>query len=247
MQHGESDKCVEGGCGVLRVTLEGEEVELLASRAAVWRRGVGVKGGGGLVGCGGWGGDVLLVSDLHLGKADAMRSFGSAVPAEAILRDELSRLEAAILTSGVSRVLVLGDLLHAPAGLSEMLVQTVKAWVEATGVTLEVIPGNHDRCLGRVAAAWKLVIHPPLLEEGPFMFTHDGAGAGGPFVWGGHVHPAVIVRNGGDRIRLPAFVVGPGAAILPAFSRFTAGVPMRTGGKDRVFGVCEGKVLEIRG
>jgi len=60
VQHGESDKCVEGGCGVLRVTLEGEEVELLASRAAVWRRGVGVKGGGGLRGGGGCGGGGLV-------------------------------------------------------------------------------------------------------------------------------------------------------------------------------------------
>lgn len=243
---------------MVRVEVRGEAVDLLGGRAAVWRRGLSRSGAGG-AGVGeagqeqrwqggggpGGGGDVLLVSDLHLGKGDALRSVGAALPTQAMVRDDLSRLLACIEAAGASRVLVLGDLLHATAGLSEMLVETVRAWVAATGVVLEVVPGNHDRSLGVVAALWKLHVHPLVLEEGVFTFTHQPCETAGAFNWAGHIHPATVIGNGGDRVRLPIFAVGERRALLPAFSRFTAGVPIGAGPGDRFFAVCEGRVLEV--
>jgi len=57
-------------------------------------------------------------------------------------------------------------------------------------------------------------------------------------VWSGHVHPAVVLRRRGDRMKLPAFVVGEREVLMPAFSSFTSGVAVETKGK-RVFAVGE--------
>ncbi len=58
----------------------------------------------------------LFVADVHFGKAAAFRALGAPVP-KGTTADNLARLTALMEATGAARLVVLGDLLHARAGL----------------------------------------------------------------------------------------------------------------------------------
>lgn len=177
----------------------------------------------------------LLLADLHLGKAEALASIGAPVP-EAAGLEQLARLAGLVRGLSAQRVVVLGDLLHARAGLTDRMIEHVAEWRRAhlAGVQWDVVPGNHDRGLSRVADAWALGVLPACVREGGgLVLVHDAAHApdvrDDELVVCGHEHPAVGVGPGpdGTRRRVPAFVLdrrgAAGVLTLPAFSTFTAG------------------------
>lgn len=179
----------------------------------------------------------LLVADLHLGRAESFQSSGVPVPS-AVNTRALERLAGAVRRVQAQRVLILGDLLHAPAGLTPSLISTVGEALHALGVTLDVIPGNHDHRLHECAGPWTLNLLPLHHDEGPFRFTHghlpSPADVPG-FVWTGHFHPAATLGSRADALRLPCFVVGETRAVLPAFCRMAAGARLAPQRGDRRF------------
>lgn len=208
--------------------LAGESITLLPHRAAIWN-------------------STLLVADLHLGKSHHLHTLGIGVPADTF-DESLARLAQAIADTGATRLLILGDLLHAPAGITPTMIERVAAWRERTTIApidITVVPGNHDRKLESLADAWRLTIAPQRLDEGPFTFTHDPVPIRNRYVWGGHLHPAIKLPGGRFPLKLPAFHIGPAAAILPAFTNFTAGSTLRPKPGDRVFAIAEGNVVEV--
>src|SRR5690349_17592680 len=88
----------------------GERLELLPERAVYWGR---VK--------------TLLVADPHFGKAAAFRAAGVLVP-RGTTTETLSRLDAALARTGASRILFLGDFLHAKEGRSPETLRTINEW-----------------------------------------------------------------------------------------------------------------------
>lgn len=226
----------------IEVVCAGERVVLLAERAAWWP-----------------GARTLLVADVHLGKAEALRARGAALPS-ATNHEALERLARLINEADARRVVVLGDLLHAPVGLTPQVVDDVTRWRRQVRAEWVVVPGNHDRRIERVAEAWGLVVAPALWCDGPFAFVHDAAtlgcpplpdadhasgtrGAAGAFVWSGHVHPVARLRGAGHAVRLPCFVLGERGAVLPAFSRFTGGVAVGALAGERLYACAEDVVI----
>ena len=218
---------VEQGAGSLTIEVAGEAVVLLPHRAAYWpaRR-------------------TLLVADVHLDKCEGMREFGMPVP-RAVFDEQVSRLDAAVRLTGAARLLVLGDLLHGPAGLTPAMVECFAAWRAACPVEFGLVPGNHDRGLEVVRGAWGMEVLPAVYDEGPFRFQHVPEAAAGRYVWAGHLHPAVTLRSASDSLKLACFCVGLGVAVLPAFSTFTAGGPVGKRRGERVFGVAGERVIEL--
>ncbi|HYE60511.1 MAG TPA: ligase-associated DNA damage response endonuclease PdeM [Phycisphaerales bacterium] len=212
--------------GALQVEVAGEEVWLLPHRAAYWARA-----------------RTLLIADVHLDKCEAMRVNGMPVPR--VMDEVIARLEDAVRVTGAARVMVLGDLLHAPAGLTGAMIECFAAWRASSSVELALVPGNHDRGLRHVQDAWRMTVLPEVYEEGPFTFTHVPAPMAGRFVWGGHLHPAVTLRSSADSIKMACFHVGAGVGVLPAFSRFTAGGPLSRGRGDGVFAVAGDRVVPV--
>lgn len=214
--------------GGLEIESGGERLVLLPSRAAWWPER-----------------STLLAADLHLGKAETFRAVGSPLPPGTV-SEPLERLDADLAATGAERVLILGDLLHAPAGLTDDLVETVASWRAGSHATLELIPGNHDRRIDTVADAWRLTIRPTLVEEGGLLLVHDPEDA--PLgderpIWCGHIHPAV--RLGSGLGKLPCFAVSDGLVILPAFSRFTGGKPIGPSEWRMVGVVAEDRVVRL--
>jgi hypothetical protein len=220
----------------VEIEVAGKTIRLLPQRAAY------------LPECG-----TLLVADLHLGRQHAWhaegRPIGDAV-AVASLDEPLARLGELVRKTNAKRVLVLGDLLHAPAGLTTDMIGRVAAWRKTVEVPFELIPGNHDRRLHLVINEWNLHLHESVLIEPPFAFTHEPASATssacvGNVVWCGHIHPLVHLRTRGDSLRLPCFCFGSTTALLPAFSGMSSGATIRPEPGDRVYAITEDSVVDV--
>lgn len=202
---------------------------------------------------------VLLVADTHFGKTETLRRKGVPVP-PGPRQEAMHRLRSAAARSGALRIVVLGDLLHAPTGITARLERDLRTLRDElpAGVTLELVPGNHDQKLRGTRLAElcdrvdiRLLDAAVRIEplERPLLLVHDpdeSADPGG-FRIGGHLHPAVVLRGGGDAVKLPAAVVGPDRLVLPAFSSFVAGVSTRPSAGERVFAFGPGGPFEVCG
>lgn len=186
-----------------------------------------------------------IIADVHLGKADCLAVHGAPIPA-GVIESQLAAIDKLLDTHSIERLLVVGDLLHAGIGLTPLVLDTVAAWRRRRPLPLLVVPGNHDRALSRVAQAWGLTTCPECHTEGPFDFVHDPAtAAAGRQTFAGHIHPAIVLRGGGDSLRLPCFHLKPGLCVLPAFSAFTSGASIRPDVGDRVLAIAHNEVIEI--
>lgn len=173
-----------------------------------------------------------------------MQVAGISAPG-AILEETLARLTSAARDAGATRILVLGDLLHAPVGITPHMVERVAAWRAEFPIDISVVPGNHDRRLNTLTDAWHFDIAPERLDDGPLTFTHDPKPIAGRYVVGGHLHPCVRVPNGRFPLKLACFHLRRGVAVLPAFTSFAAGVPVRREPGDRLFAIADHALVEV--
>jgi DNA ligase-associated metallophosphoesterase len=188
----------------------------------------------------------LLVADLHLGHASTYHAFGVPLPA-AQLGEELARLDACIARYQPERIVVLGDFLHAAAGLTPALRERVETWRPTFPGRVVVVLGNHDRALRSVATAWGLEVAGDRLEEGPFVLKHFAEPEPDRFVWCGHEHPATFIGGRADGIRLPCFALTPVMAILPAFSSMASGSRRGVPDGARLFAAAPGRIVVVPG
>ncbi len=209
------------------VAVAGEGLRLLPERLAYWetRR-------------------MLLVADAHIGKAATFRAGGIPVP-RGTTREGLDRLDVAILRTGATRVVFLGDLLHAREGRDPETLRALSEW-RAAHATLEVIlvRGNHDRGAGDppVEAGIQCVDAPVM--DGPFVLAHYPAPHSEGYVLAGHLHPGALLAGPARQWeRLPCFWVGSQVMVLPAFGDFTGLANIEPARDDRVYVVGEGQVI----
>lgn len=214
----------------------GERIAFLPQRAAWWARA-----------------RTLILADLHLGKAEAFAAAGAGLNG-GVLDETLARIGHLVETLGAARLIVAGDLLHAPAGLTGAMMARVREWRRSLGAEIVVVPGNHDRRIDVAAREWDIVVTAPSFIEHPFGFVHDPVDV--PTTsdvrawWVGHVHPCVRLGGRGDALKLPCFIVSGDAASgqvvrLPAFSVFTSGVCVRPNPGDRVHAVADATVVPL--
>ncbi len=184
---------------------------------------------------------LLLVADLHLGKAHSFRRLGVPVPG-GTTGETLARLDAALAASGAEHIVFLGDLLHAARGVSAEVVAAFLRWREARpALQLTLVRGNHDLAAGDPPPAWRVALADEPLRAAPGLWLahHPGEHAGGCTL-AGHVHPAAVLGGRAhDRLRLPCFHFGARVGVLPAFGAFTGSHVMRREPGDRVFVVAE--------
>lgn len=165
-----------------------------------------------------------MVADPHFGYGWAQRRRGELGP----LRDDLApaRLLALLDELSPRRLVLLGDIVHAPAPAPDErdLVTGILRQL-ATKAELVLVRGNHDRGFEKDFGS-ALVEHwqaPGLLavhgDKLPLRARRH--------IIAGHWHPAWKIRDAaGVRHRLPAFAVSDGLTVLPAFSPFAAGLDL---------------------
>lgn len=163
--------------------------------------------------------EMLILSDLHLGKAAHFRKNGIALPSEVAMHD-LKRLEQLITHFNAKTVVVVGDLIHASSNSEVAIFKKLTSDLNDTQFIL--VKGNHDRISEKELQ--KLGIHQVIrtLRVDQISFSHQPEENSKGFEITGHIHPGVRVRMLSKQyLRLPCFKISRHLIILPAFSSFT--------------------------
>lgn len=197
------------------IDVAGERLMLLPERAAYWpaRR-------------------TLIVADLDWGKTELFRQLGIPLP-DGALEDELDRLCSALQRTSAQRLMLLGDLSYAKAGLVPFMVEAIAQFFAHR-------PGQHTR-----AVPWRLKMVDGELREGPFAFARDPVPRPGAYTIAGRLRPMLHLQEGAEEARLPCFWFGPQLGVLPSFSGFSQGVPLRAGLGERLYVLAGSQIIEV--
>ncbi|HEX8606407.1 MAG TPA: ligase-associated DNA damage response endonuclease PdeM [Pseudoduganella sp.] len=219
------------GGGPVTITLAGEPVLLLPQKVLVWPRE-----------------RMLVVADIHFGKAASFRALGVPVP-HGTTSENLAGLDALLAAHDIGHILFLGDFLHAKAAHASATLQAMLAWRERhPALALTLVRGNHDRHAGDPSRLLRIDLVDEPHRIGPFAFCHHpdlAAGQAGGYVLAGHVHPVYRLAGRHDSLRLPCFVIGERHAILPSFGSFTGGHPVTPAPGERFFLVADDNLYSI--
>ena len=216
--------------GVATVEVEGERLVLFPERLAWWERRA-----------------TLLVADAHWGKGAAFRAAGIPVPQGTTLGG-LARLDSVLERTGATRVVFLGDYLHAKEGRAPGTLRALAHWRDRRpSLELTLVRGNHDRHAGDPARALGFDVVEAPARLGPFTLLHHPRSSAGAFTLAGHLHPAVRLRGPGrSRERLPCFVVTDDLAILPAFGAFTGNATIEPSPDIDIYAIAGDEVIRIK-
>ncbi|NNE81838.1 MAG: ligase-associated DNA damage response endonuclease PdeM [Silicimonas sp.] len=181
------------------ILFSGEALELLPSGAFYWPSN-----------------DLLVVSDLHLGKSERVARLGGALLPPYETTDTLTRLAADIDRSGARNVLCLGDSFDDAAAAVSL-----EASHRATIATLQAgrkwiwIEGNHDPGVHDLGGSYLAE-----LRYASLVFRHIARTPceGGEI--SGHYHPKARVRSASR----PCFLVDSKRLMLPAYGCYTGGL-----------------------
>jgi DNA ligase-associated metallophosphoesterase len=184
---------------------------------------------------------LLLLADLHLGKAEAFQASGVPLPSDGD-RSTLNRLLALAHALQPERVLVLGDLIHSRLGLTAELRQKLAALPELMSCPLQLVGGNHD------TGSWlEGLPAEPAQANGALWLSHEPMRPPVAELLNvcGHLHPVAVLGGGADRLRLPCFALDTARPQLqlPAFGSLTGGHPADPALQRWV--IAEGQVLAL--
>lgn len=208
------------------ILLKGETIYLLPEKALYWP----AK-------------SLLLIADLHLGKASHFRKNGMAVPPQAANQNwkklhQLFRLYQPI------RVCFLGDLFHSTHNKEwTVFGELIESYPQ---IQFELVIGNHDILETSAYEALGFRVFEESKVEGPFILTHEPLENSELYNLCGHLHPGVkLSGKGKQRLRAACYYFGETQGILPAFGSFTglAQIPIKE--NDQVFVVVEDQVIPM--
>ena len=186
----------------IEIPFQGETLCALASGALLWRAR-----------------DLLIVSDLHLGKSERIaRRRGTMLPPYET-RATLERLEADLAATGANGVLCLGDSFD-DTDAATSLPEEERLWITRlqAGRRWLWIAGNHDPGPLEFGGT-----HLAEMPRPPLTFRHIARlGASGEI--SGHFHPKARIQTRARSITRPAFLVDTDRVILPAYGTYTGGL-----------------------
>ncbi len=184
---------------------------------------------------------ILLISDVHLGKVSHFRKSGAAVPQAAILRN-FDTMDQALACFNPREVYFLGDLFHSYLNREW---QIFESWIRRQTVRFTLITGNHDIISPLKFELLGIKVCPELRNQS-FFFTHHPTVLDGYFNFSGHLHPAVRLKGmGRQSLRLPCFFRNDNQMILPAFGEFTGSHVLSPGKKDQVYAIASNEVIDV--
>ncbi|WP_159799861.1 ligase-associated DNA damage response endonuclease PdeM [Flavobacterium sp. MK4S-17] len=186
---------------------------------------------------------MLLISDVHLGKISHFRKYGSALPGNAVYRN-FEKLTAVINYFNPDRICFLGDLFHSTLNNEWEL---FKDWVQLVPQQIILVAGNHDIISPHHYEELGIKVCKEWAVDG-FYISHHPERQEGLFTLCGHIHPAVLLQGMGRQfLKLPCFFQSPGQLILPAFGEFTGTFIMEPTEKDNIYAITKEDVIKVEG
>lgn len=185
--------------------------------------------------------EMLLVSDVHLGKISHFRKHGSALPTQPIFKN-FSKLDKLVDHFAPQKICFLGDLFHSSMNREWLLFEQ---WRNRTALPIVLVAGNHDI----VDRKKYEELHIPVVNEwllDGFLLTHFPEEREGLYTISGHIHPSIVLAGEGRQfLKLPCFFQSPFQIILPAFGEFTGTFAMELRQGDTAYVLTKEEVIAI--
>lgn len=188
----------------------------------------------------------LLVADVHWGKAAAFRAAAIPVP-PGTTSDDLERLSDTIVATRPSRLVILGDLLHARTWKAERTLAAITGWRKRhAALPIVLVRGNHDIRAGGPTPDLDIeCVGQPFILDG-LNLCHQPCEHDGAYTLAGHIHPSFTLHGKGrQRERLPCFVLGERVGLVPAFGSFTGMSPINGTQGEQIFVIAGDDVIRV--
>ena len=179
--------------------------------------------------------NLVAISDLQLGEELYLAKEKFIFVPQVQLKEIKNELELIFKKVSASRILINGDIKHEFGEASK------QEWREVIELInffrrkfkeIIIVRGNHDNYLLTIASKVGINVFDPYYLEKGYLFTHGHKKIKYPSDFHtliiGHEEPAIVLKEGFDKIKLPALLYGKmknGKRIicLPAFSILSSG------------------------
>lgn len=187
---------------------------------------------------------LLLVSDVHLGKAETFQHHGLPVSSQ-VNHATLRRLEDLCTQWQPEALWILGDLFHGREGMADGVIDAWLRFLHRTQVSAHLILGNHDRRLQDTLTQLSVECFVEAVEIDSVLLSHEPNIDSDRLNICGHIHPCFRLKMGCDRLRLPCFHWQPrqNRLTLPSFGEFTGGYDIALAAGETAYAVAEGAVV----
>ena len=186
--------------------------------------------------------NLLVISDVHLGKVAHFRKHGSAIPQQA-LKGNFLKLDLITAFFDPKKIIFLGDLFHSYIN-NEW--QHFENWIQDFSAEVILVEGNHDVISPLKYETLGVQVIPELII-GEFLFTHHPEERENYFNFSGHIHPGVKINGiARQQLKLPCFFRRINQMILPAFGEFTGKHILEPKTGDEVYVVTKEEVILLK-
>jgi len=188
--------------------------------------------------------DLVVISDLQLGEELYLAEEKGIFVPQIQLKEIKKELSKILKKVRARRILINGDVKHEFGEASRQewreVIELIEFLRKKVGEII-VVRGNHDNYLLNIASKINLQIFDPFYLEKGFLFAHGHKKFSYPRDFHtliiGHEEPAIILKEGFDKIKLPALLYGKmknGKRIicLPAFSFLSSGTEINVVDKE---------------
>lgn len=187
---------------------------------------------------------VLLIADLHFGKAAHFRKSGIPIP-EKVHDQDYIQLNSLISTYSPKQVYFLGDLFHSSWNEEwETLLYFLRLFPTSS---FHLVVGNHDILPSEKYQDPHLKIHAHPIVLGPLLLAHEPTPPPeGVLTICGHIHPGILLKGKAkQRVRIPCFHYSENVLILPSFGNFTGLYLIKGEKNDFIWGIAEDRLIPI--
>ncbi len=187
---------------------------------------------------------MLLIADVHLGKASHFRKEGIIIPVPEISPD-LCSIKRMIQNLNPTTIVFMGDLFHSKLNSEWLVLKEFLA--EHNDKHFILTKGNHDILPSNIWKETTIEVVDELRVGNHLLCTHEPITENPKDVLNiaGHIHPGFLIKTRGKQsYRLPCFYHNRNLLILPAFGQLTGLQIMKKDPRARVFPVLPTEVIE---
>jgi uncharacterized protein len=187
---------------------------------------------------------LLIIADVHLGKANHFRNSGIPIPANAQMSD-YENLKNVFEKTKPLKVYFLGDLFHSTFNRDWHYFCDLIALFPDIFFTL--VKGNHDIIhKGKFDELCIEIVNN--IEDDAFIYTHEPLTevAANKVNIAGHIHPGITISGmARQSVKLPCFYTTDNQVILPAFGVLTGLYSMPRSENAKIFIVLPYGIREL--
>jgi len=187
---------------------------------------------------------LLIIADIHLGKASHFRKSGIPIPANAQAADYVA-LEKLFEKVQPEKVYFLGDLFHSTFNGDWHYFAALISRFEQIDFTL--IKGNHDLINEALFRELNITVIDKTIEDATFIYSHAPVSdTDGKVNISGHIHPGIrLSGQARQSLTIPCYYYINNILLLPAFGVLTGLYIMDWDNNADIYAVLSNEVRKI--